>query len=64
MGQLTTDLVPPALIGGLVLCHVLIGFTVMQHAFAGGAFAQGLMNDTERRALAFPAPATWCSTGT
>ena len=44
---------PPALIGGLVLIVMLIGFTVMQHAFAGGAFAQqGLVNDTERRALA------------
>ena len=42
MGQLTTDLVPPALIGGLVLIVMLIGFTVMQHAFAGGSFAQGL----------------------
>jgi diguanylate cyclase (GGDEF)-like protein/PAS domain S-box-containing protein len=52
MGQLTSDLVPSALIGGLVLIVMLIGFTVMQHAFAGGAFTQGLMNDTERRALA------------
>ena len=52
MGTLTADLVPPALIGGLVLIVMLIGFTVMQHAFAGGAFTQGLMNDTERRALA------------
>jgi diguanylate cyclase (GGDEF)-like protein/PAS domain S-box-containing protein len=52
MGTLTADLVPSALIGGLVLIVMLIGFTVMQHAFAGGAFTQGLMNDTERRALA------------
>jgi diguanylate cyclase (GGDEF)-like protein/PAS domain S-box-containing protein len=52
MGQLTSDLVPPALIGGLVLIVMLIGFTVMQHAFAGGTFTQGLMNDSERRALA------------
>ena len=52
IGQLTTDLVPPALIGGLVLVVMLIGFTVMQHAFAGGAFARGFVNDTERRALA------------
>jgi diguanylate cyclase (GGDEF)-like protein/PAS domain S-box-containing protein len=52
MGQLTGDLVPPALIGGLVLIVMLIGFTVMQHAFAGGGFAQGLVTDTERRALA------------
>ncbi|MBM6592673.1 EAL domain-containing protein [Microvirga sp. BT291] len=52
MGQLTTDLVPSALIGGLVLIVMLIGFTVLQHAFSGGAFAQGLVSDTERRALA------------
>ena len=52
MGQLSTDLVSPALIGGLVLIVMLIGFTVMQHAFAGGAFAQGLVSDSERRALA------------
>lgn len=51
-GQLNADLVPPALIGGLVLIVMLIGFTVMQHAFAGGAFAHGAVTDTERRALA------------
>ncbi|GGC62933.1 diguanylate cyclase [Chelatococcus reniformis] len=51
-GELSRDLVPPALIGGLVLIVMLIGFTVMQHAFAGGALAQGLVSDTERRALA------------
>jgi len=52
LGQLTSDLVPPALVGGLVLIVMLIGFTVMQHAFAGGGFARGFVNDTERRALA------------
>jgi diguanylate cyclase (GGDEF)-like protein/PAS domain S-box-containing protein len=52
MGQLTADLVPSALIGGLVLIVMLIGFTVLQHAFSGGGFAQGLVTDTERRALA------------
>jgi diguanylate cyclase (GGDEF)-like protein/PAS domain S-box-containing protein len=52
MGQLPTDIAPPALIGGLVLIVMLIGFTVMQHAFSGTGFAQGLMTDTERRALA------------
>jgi diguanylate cyclase (GGDEF)-like protein/PAS domain S-box-containing protein len=51
-GQLSADLVQPALIGGLVLVVMLIGFTVMQHAFSGGAFAQGVVSDTERRALA------------
>jgi diguanylate cyclase (GGDEF)-like protein/PAS domain S-box-containing protein len=52
VGQLGSDLVPPALVGGLVLIVMLIGFTVMQHAFAGGGFARGFVNDTERRALA------------
>ncbi len=52
LGYLSSDLVSPALIGGLVLIVMLIGFTVMQHAFAGGAFAQGLVSDSERRALA------------
>ena len=51
-GSLASDLVQPALIGALVLIVMLIGFTVMQHAFAGGVLAQGLMSDTERRALA------------
>lgn len=51
-GQLTRDMVPSALMGGLVLIVLLIGFTVVQHAFAGGALAQGLVSDTERKALA------------
>ncbi len=50
-GQLTNDLVSPALIGGLVLIVMLIGFTVMQNAFAGG-MAHGNVSDSERRALA------------
>lgn len=51
-GYLNKDIVPAVLIGGLVLVVMLIGFTVLQHAFAGGAIAQGLVSDTERRALA------------
>ncbi|MEZ5841759.1 MAG: EAL domain-containing protein [Hyphomicrobiales bacterium] len=51
-GTFVTDLVSPALAGGLVLIVLLLGFTVMQHAFAGGAIAEGLMSDTERKALA------------
>ncbi|GGB52256.1 diguanylate cyclase [Roseibium aquae] len=51
-GALDNDIVQPALGGGLVLIVLLIGFTVMQHAFAGGAIAQGLISDVERRALA------------
>jgi diguanylate cyclase (GGDEF)-like protein/PAS domain S-box-containing protein len=51
MGQLATDFVSPALIGGLVLIVMLIGFTVLQHAFAGGALAQGV-SDADRRVLA------------
>ncbi|AWN39279.1 EAL domain-containing protein [Methylobacterium durans] len=51
-GQIGSDLVQPALIGGLVLVVMLIGFTVMQHAFAGGGLTHALVSDTERRALA------------
>ena len=51
-GQIGSDLVQPALIGGLVLIVMLIGFTVMQHAFAGGGLSHVLVSDTERRALA------------
>ncbi len=51
-GELDNDIVQPALSGGLVLFVLLLGFTVMQHAFAGGAIAEGLFSDTERRALA------------
>jgi len=51
LGFLTNDIVGPALLGGLVLIVMLIGFTVMQHAFAGGA-ASGIVTDIERRALA------------
>ena len=51
-GRLGNDLVQPGLIGGLVLIVMLIGFTVMQHAFSGGVTAGGLRDDAERRALA------------
>ncbi|HEY2189228.1 MAG TPA: EAL domain-containing protein, partial [Caldimonas sp.] len=47
----TNDIVAPALLGGLVLIVMLIGFTVMQHAFAGG-ITHGIVSDVERRALA------------
>ena len=51
-GELTNDFVPSALIGGLVLIVMLIGFTIIQHAFAGGGMPQGMMSDMERRAFA------------
>ncbi|MEM8749352.1 MAG: EAL domain-containing protein [Pseudomonadota bacterium] len=51
-GQLDNDIIQPALGGGLVLIILLISFTVMQHAFAGGTLVQGLVSDTERLALA------------
>jgi len=50
-GMVTNDIVAPALLGGLVLIVMLIGFTVMQHAFAGGV-THGIVTDVERRALA------------
>ena len=52
LGLITNDIVGPALLGGLVLIVMLIGFTVMQHAFAGGGMSSGIVSDIERRALA------------
>src|SRR5262249_34789101 len=49
-GTVTNDIVGPALLGGLVLIVMLIGFTVMQHAFAGG-ITHTFVTDVERRAL-------------
>ena len=51
IGTVTNDIIGPALLGGLVLIVMLIGFTVMQHAFAGG-ITHGIVSDVERRALA------------
>ncbi len=51
-GTLVNDVIQPALAGGLVLIVLLIGFTVMQHAFAGGVVMHGPLGDAERRALA------------
>ncbi|HVV80649.1 MAG TPA: EAL domain-containing protein [Pseudolabrys sp.] len=51
LGVVTNDIIAPALLGGLVLIVMLIGFTVMQHAFAGG-ITHGIVSDVERRALA------------
>ncbi len=51
-GFISNDLVSPALIGGLVLIIMLIGFTIMQIAFAGGGLAAGVITDAERKALA------------
>lgn len=51
-GILNSDIVQPALLGGLVLFVLLIAFTVMQHAFSGGAIAENYVSDAERQALA------------
>ncbi len=51
-GRLSNDLVSAALNGGLVMLVLLVAFTVMQHAFAGGALAHGLLSDFHRKALA------------
>ncbi|WP_413697786.1 EAL domain-containing protein [Pseudovibrio sp. SPO723] len=51
-GALSSDLAQPALSGGLVLIIMLIGFTVMQHAFAGGSLNNGMVSDMERKSLA------------
>lgn len=52
-GKILAESAQPALAGGLVLFVLMIGFTVMQHAFAGGALAQEAISTTERRNLAF-----------
>ncbi|WP_304529028.1 EAL domain-containing protein [Faunimonas pinastri] len=51
-GKIHYSAVQPAIAGGLVLIVMLIAFTIMQHAFAGGALAQGLISDAEQKALA------------
>jgi diguanylate cyclase (GGDEF)-like protein/PAS domain S-box-containing protein len=51
-GRLDNPIAQPAFAGGLVLIVMLIAFTIMQHAFAGGALAQGLISDAEQKALA------------
>ncbi len=51
-GGIENDVIQPALNGGLVLIVLLIGFTVLQHAFAGGTVVQTAIGETERRALA------------
>jgi diguanylate cyclase (GGDEF)-like protein/PAS domain S-box-containing protein len=51
-GAINNDLASPALLGGLVLLVMLIGFTIMQSAFAAGGVAHGSITDVERKALA------------
>lgn len=52
-GQIVNDIATPALLGGLVLIVLLIGFTVMQNVFTSSAVATGAVPDAERKALAF-----------
>ena len=52
LGGLTNDITAPGLIGGLVLIVMLIGFTIMQSAFANTGAAGPSGADAERRALA------------
>ncbi|WP_205648431.1 EAL domain-containing protein [Acuticoccus kandeliae] len=51
-GEIDNDFVQPALNGGLILLVLLIGFTVMQYAFAGATIAPSLAKDVERDVLA------------
>ena len=48
-GMLTNDLVSPALVGGLVLIVMLIGFTIMQTAFAGTALGPAVYRTLNAR---------------
>jgi diguanylate cyclase (GGDEF)-like protein/PAS domain S-box-containing protein len=52
LGNVTNDLAAPGLIGGLVLIVMLIGFTIMQSAFATASGLKLTGEDGERRALA------------
>ena len=52
-GHLSGDFVSPALAAGLVLIVLLIAFTVLQHAFSGGAALRTKETESGRRALAF-----------
>ncbi len=52
-GNLSGDFVSPALAAGLVLIVLLIAFTVLQHAFSGGAALRTKETESGRRALAF-----------
>jgi len=52
VGEIDNDFVQPALNGGLVLLVLLIGFTVMQHAFAATSISPALAKDVERDVLA------------
>lgn len=49
---IANDVIQSALASGLVLITMLLGFSVIQHAFSGGVMAQGLVSDVERQALA------------
>lgn len=51
-GRLDNGLATPAIEGGLVLIVMLIGFTVVQHAFADGHVSLGTLSEVERKALA------------
>ncbi len=51
-GLVDNDIIQPALAGGLVLIVLLIGFTIMQSAFAGGALQENLFSNVELQALA------------
>lgn len=51
-GDINNDFVQPALNGGIVLLVLLVGFTVMQHAFAGASISPTLAKDVERDVLA------------
>ena len=63
-GVLDNDIVQPALGGGLILIILLIGFTVMQHAFAGGALTRACSATWSARRWPLPVLAIPSGTGT
>ena len=57
-GRLVSDLAQPALAGGLVLVVLLLGFTVMQHAFAAAPSRRDRSTTASARRWRSPGPAT------
>ena len=52
MGRLQDELAPVIAVGVIVILVMLVGFTVMQHAFSSGVLSHALVSESERKALA------------
>ena len=52
LGRLQDELAPVVAVGVIVILVMLVGFTVMQHAFSSGVLSHALVSESERKALA------------